>query len=333
MSKKATIDISLDDKDKIFKSGDVVSGKVTISAIQEIKCNKIIVELIWKTHGRGNRDSEVVDRIRDRESKITLTNHSTHTIDFSFNIPNSPLTYHGHYLNIDYYIRVTLDIPWAIDPEESKEILVQAGKIDNYLPFNYSEEQKKPKNKKKFPLIVTIPLGIIVGALLIALLIFASWLFLIIGIVYGIKRAMKWYAERKIGKVSLDCGNKIIYPNSKLKINLNFTPKEKCQINGIYSELKGFESVTSGSGTNSHTYSHDLHKEKVTLVSNYSCIRGNQLNFSHEIQIPDIQAYSFESSSNRIKWELKVHIDIPGCPDWRETIQLSMYPSLPNDGR
>lgn len=330
MSKKATIDISLEDQDKVYKAGDTVSGRVTISAMEEIKCNKIIVELVWITHGRGNRDSRIVDKVRDRGSKITLRNHSTHTVDFSFNIPSSPITYHGHYLNIDYYVRVTLDIPWAIDLEEKKEILVQPGNMDNYIPFNYREEQKKPGNKSKLPLIVTIPLGIIVCAMLIALLIFASWIILIIGIIYGVKKAMKWYAERKIGKVMVDCGDKIIYPNTNLNLNINFTPKETCQINGIYAELKGWESVTSGSGTNSHTYTNELHKEKLTVVSNYSCHRGNPMNFSHEINIPDVQAWSFESSSNRVKWELKVHIDIPGCPDWREKYELAMYPQKNN---
>jgi hypothetical protein len=317
MSDKASIDIQFDGNGTNYKAGDRISGLVNITAREKLSCKKIIVELLWMTHGRGNTDQQVIDKIED--PKVDISPHSYHSVKFNFTIPKTPVTYHGTLLNIDYYIRVKLDIPWAFDPVKSREILVLPGDPKDYKPYDYMNREFNPKVIQINSRVLTA-IFIILGAIFI----FAFWwLAIIFGLFFLIKFLMKAYAEKQLGKVIIESGNGLIVPGSKLILNIRFIPKTTIILNGIHAELNGSESVTSGSGKNAKNHTQDLFKQKFDFNSDLSCHAGIEKNFTQEIQIPDIKAWSFLASSNKVKWWIDVHIDIPGSPDWKE--QRAVY--------
>ncbi len=83
----------------------------------------------------------------------------------------------------------------------------------------------------------------------------------------------------------------------------------------------------SGTGTNRKSHTHVFHKEKLIIASHFLAPgRGSPVEKKGEFTLPETDAYCFKSSDNEIKWQIKIHVDIPNCPDWRHTYPIHVIP-------
>ena len=114
----ANIQITLQNADMIngmptYEPAGVVQGMVQVMPLQDIKCNHVWIRLEWHTEGRGDTSSKVIEQIDMTQGMLNANMPLSRS--FSFNLPREPWSYAGHYINIIWAIKATIDIPLATD--------------------------------------------------------------------------------------------------------------------------------------------------------------------------------------------------------------------------
>ena len=116
--KRAEVQIELQgehewDGPMIVPPGATISGEVDIMPTQDIKCNHLLIQLKWYTEGKGDLDEQVIDQMDIRQGVLPAGNRISES--FTFNLPDQPWSYSGHYVNVIWAVAVKIDIPLARD--------------------------------------------------------------------------------------------------------------------------------------------------------------------------------------------------------------------------
>ena len=317
---KCDVEIEFDRSSRTFVPGEAVSGKVHVTANKDVASNGVKVEVLWRTHGRGNRAGETLDTISISGEQLPAGHRRSYT--FSFKAPDGPLTYHGRYLNVDQYIRARVDIPWAFDPKAEVEYILlgnPAGEShfsDPGITCTGSSYKASWSGLLFFVVIATIvtfaayPLGAL------------SWLLVVSRL---FKMLRDFLVSRKVGATSFHLDKSHASPGQTVKMTLECSPSGPMQLNTIAATLKAREIVISGSETNRSTHTHTVHDEQFIICE------GAQLNLGPQtlegsITIPETEAWTFQASSNVLKWTLTVRVDISGWPDWVGDTEITVVP-------
>ncbi len=106
-----------------WAAGDTVRGWLRVDLPADSRMRGISIELKWQTEGRGTVDECVVGKVSWVETQLPAS--PPFELPFELHIPaNGPVSYHGNLLSIVWTLRANIDIPWAIDVGESREITV-----------------------------------------------------------------------------------------------------------------------------------------------------------------------------------------------------------------
>jgi hypothetical protein len=318
---RCDLQIVFDRPNRTYRPGEELSGTVHAEVNRDVRCDGLVVEHFWQTHGRGNtatgpKQTQVLFQGDWREGE-------TLSYPFRFTTPDGPPTYHGHYLNVDHYVHVRVDVPWAIDPKLKEEYLLLPGQHEyGNLPPSHD---RQPQGKKQ-----VLKLGLPVGVAMIVaglLLVFPCGLVLIpLGCILLLAALRQSLAEKKIGKVELRLGSLRVAPGDSLPLELRFTPRKSSTLGGITARLAAVEECVSGSGTNRTTHTHKIHEQTFTLAPQGQLTAGRPMEFRTVVPIPQTNAFSFSASDNKLTWTLEVRIDIPMWPDWVEKRTLTVRP-------
>ncbi len=318
---KCDLQIVFDRSDRTYRGGEQVTGEICVTVNRDVNCDGLIIERFWRTHGRGNRDSGGRQKYSPFLGQWCAG--ESYRYPFCFDAPDGPPTYHGRYLNIDHYIGVRVDIPWARDPKAEEEyILLPGPKPYGCRPVARHGRKVVAGLGQFSPMIgaAMIGAGIFLGIPFGIVLIPAGLLVLFIGL-------WRTLAEQKLGKVQVTLGPHAA-PGGRMPICVTFMPKRSSSLNGITARLLGQERCTSGSGTNRTTHTHKLHTSSVTLASQGEVTAGQPIRVDGYVEIPKINAYSFSASNNKIVWEVELRVDIPMWPDWLEKRPITVRPVL-----
>lgn len=324
---KCDIRITFDDNNRQFRGGDIVSGNVHVIVNKDIRCNGIVLTHYWKTHGRGNTDQGPKTTLQLADMAPLQAGEELH-LPFKFQAACWPLTYHGHYINLDHYVHVAVDVPWAIDPKHEEDFVLTAGTA----PPEFSGDRSATVDMNSGAVADAGGCGNtaltgIFGIILLTLgvmFFFLIPIFLIAGACYwGWKKAI----ASRVGDVELDIPHVQVSPGEPWPLRLHFTPKKTFRINGMTVQVTGTESATSGSGTNSTTYRHTLFDETFQLHPGGMLMAGEEFSEDFLINFPETNAWNLNKSDNKIDWSTKVRIDIPRFPDWKKTVPLQVLPS------
>lgn len=326
---KCDIVIRFDRPDRQYRGGDLVRGTVQITVNQDVRCNGITLTHFWKTHGRGNSDRGPIETVMLAEAG-QLTVGTQLQSPFEITAPCQPLSYHGENLNIDHYVKVDVDVPWAFNPKLEEEYLVVPGQpppesnlattkqISSYAQLGDRLRSVPPQTK------------LVSGIILFIVLMFCPFFWLIVPVlaigvaVYLIRRQL---LSRSLGRVTLETPTDQVAPGALWPLTLDFTPPRDLTINGITAQLVGREVCVSGSGTNRRTHTHKLHEQTFSLSESAQLTAGKPVNLQSSIPIPTTTAYTFNiGSDNRIEWEAKIRIDIPRRPDWTKKEIINLVP-------
>ncbi len=248
-------------------------------------------------------------------------------LPFEFQADAWPMTYRGHYINVDHYVKVAVDVPWAIDPKHEEEFILKAGERPAEITGDRSEIVKleakavEVKGLAKGCLIAfLVVLGLALGPVFIFLI-----PFLLVGA--GCYWAWKKAIASRVGNVEFTVRHVVVAPGEQLPVKLNFTPKKSFMINGITAKLIAEESATSGSGTNATTHRHKLHEETQVLMPAGVLQGGMEVAESFSVAIPPLEAWSLKAPSNTVNWRIETRIDIPRFPDWKKKTDLQLVPA------
>jgi hypothetical protein len=331
---KCDITIEFDRADYVYRGGDTVSGTARVVVNKNMTSRGIKFSHFWKTHGRGNTNTgEVQEEMLAQDAQLVAG--ETFSFPFSFESEKEPITYRGNYINIDHYVKIQVDVPWARDPKLEAEYILLPG-VPPRLESDLEEEPEE--GSQSMPWYAWLIVGRLVMFLLTTTLILAliACLPLILPFylpfyIYG-KLKAKAIAKR-LGEVELETAEQTLAPGGTWKTRLRFTPKRDVRINGIRARLKVNEVAISGSGTNQTTHIHSVHDETITIEPEGVLAVGKPFDQVIEVPLPETRvlnngttAYSFHSGSNNINWSTEIRIDLPGIPDWKEEEHFEVIP-------
>lgn len=322
---KCDIRITFDNPDRIYRGGDIVAGEVHVQVNEDIRCSGIVLAHYWKTHGRGNTDRGEKHKIQLAEGVPLQAGEELH-FPFEFVAEIWPLTYHGHYINVDHFVHVAVDVPWAIDPKHEEEYILLPGKRPSEFTGGRGEVVEFEKSATEAKGIAKIILFVIVAIFLVVIAAFAVVLIPVFLIGGGIYWGWKKMIASRVGEVELKMPRLVVGPGEQWPVELSFTPKKTFPVNGITLKIFAQEAATSGSGTNSTTHRHTLYEETHTLHPAGALLAGERFSEQFVIDFPETAAWSIAESDNKIAWSAEIRIDIPRFPDWSKKTELQVIP-------
>lgn len=105
----------------IYPRGARITGTVSIDATQMIKARAVELGLQWQTSGKGDTNrGEASPLIIHQGGELT----GFLTIPFEIDAPLAPLSYHGTLIKINWFLRVRIDRPWALDMKLDVPIVI-----------------------------------------------------------------------------------------------------------------------------------------------------------------------------------------------------------------
>ena len=110
----------------VFRPLDQISGSVQIIPKRDLnKARDTTLELRWYTTGRGDTDAGVIESRVLHQGAISQS--MTLSDSFRFTLPQEPWSFSGHYININWAIRVLIDLPMASDISLTENFLMLPG--------------------------------------------------------------------------------------------------------------------------------------------------------------------------------------------------------------
>jgi hypothetical protein len=333
--------VVVDKPDRTFAVGEKITGAVEVRVNAECACNRLALAWGWRTHGKGNTAMGGGGEIELFRGKWMPGERFSY--EFAIDAPRGPLTYHGNYLNVDWYLTARADIPWALDPKAEEEVLIVAGKGGGALDLG--PEYKPPAAAAKHATAGAgcgIVFGVLFGgvgavALLISLVSLAHSWGAIIGVIVGavftliggliVFAALRnTLAQRKLGPVDARAKPDIVHPGGTVVCQLGFSPQGVVDLARVTATLVGKEEVVSGSGTDRTTHTNQLHGEELTLESARRLSPGEVVTLEGTLHLPPDAPITFAASDNHVTWLVKVHIEITGWPDWKHELPITVLP-------
>ncbi len=322
---KCDLRIVLDRPDRAYCGGEPITGTVHVRVNEAFTSHGLFLETYWRTHGRGNTDTGA------KQTQVLYRGvwqpGQTYSYPFRFPAPDGPPTYHGTYLNIDHYLKVRVDVPWAFDPKLEEEFILLPGPrlYDHRLPL---------LNNPPDPWQFVGRYGLLLGVVLLALglvfvcpfgvvLIPAGCVLAALGLGITLRN---WLVQHRLGTVELHWERLVAAPGASVPFRLRFVPRRSTALNGIRARLIGQERCVSGSGTNKQTHLHTFYDQTVELAREGALTARSPIRLEGAIPIPATAAYSFSSPNNAVLWTVEMRIDIPAWPDWVQKKPVLVVP-------
>ena len=322
---KCDLSLRFDREDRTYAGGETVTGRAVIRVNEDVTCKGIRLTHQWKTHGRGNTDAGPKETIELAPAGPLV---SGETLDFPFSLtsPTHPLTYRGNLINVDHYVMVEVDVPWAFNPKLQEEYILRAGKPPGEFAGTRSAVISLAAKPQKLGPIGTVIVFAVLAVILIMLSAVAMFLLPIILIVVGYFWVRSRALASRLGEVQLTMPHVVVAPGEDWPVRIQFHPRKQFRINGIFLKLLGKESAKSGSGTKSTTHTHPILEHKVEIRPAGMIEADVPVDEKLSIVFPETSAYTLEASDNKIEWTAEVRIDIPRFPDWSKSQTLQVVP-------
>lgn len=322
---KCQIVITFDRPDRVYFGGEKVRGVAKVIVNEDTKGNGIRLTHRWRTHGRGNADSGPEEAILLAPAQQLMAGEQ---MEFPFEVtaPTHPVTYRGHLIFLDHYIRVDVEVPWARNPWAEEEYIVRPGQQPPQMTGSRDQVISLKPPVPEAGMAGKIVLWLVAIVLLGFVAAFAFFLLPVIAAVALYFWLRKLAVAARTGNVQVSMPHRIVAPAEPWPVSIHFTPRKSFQVNGIFVQIVGKESATSGSGSNKTTTTHELFSERYVLREAGFLMADATVDEKLVIPFPDTRAFSLEQSDNTIKWTAEVRIDIPRYPDWVTTESLQVVP-------
>ena len=316
-------------KDKYFPN-EIITARVSSDALPFDLSSGLNFELLYRGHGSGNTKAVLVERKKVFKVLVDAEARSEYRVEFV--VPESPLTYHGKVLNIDWYIKAVGERSSLGKKTISKVDFIVLPLPREHLPDGIESIQsidgeitKSSKSSLVTLFVFTLPFVILFFAALYGsltegpiLLFFAAIALLIasvnISTMYATVQNSR--STQNIGTVELVLDRESYFPGMTLRGRLRFTPAKKLHINAITISILGRELVSRGFVTSPTTHSHELLNETVLLVPPFNPSPKEEVEFPFNIVLPIEPYYSHAMSDNYLRWEIITHIDVLGGSDF-----------------
>lgn len=331
--------IELEDAGGMYRGGDIVRGVIVVEASARVRCDGLRVGIGWRVHGRGNRHVQM-----EQEADLFTGEwyeRERHRYPFSFTLPDSPVSYRGNVLNIDWFVWTRADIPWRFDPKAERELVVKrAGpvtlrgatvsglSIDDLPPQALQVMQALPALQTGGKAVLgcggvlvgtvftLIGLGFAIGEGAIEPLLLAAFGMAAVGfggraVYQGVRKLM---AAQRFSAIQIEPRGTFT-PGEPGEVTVTLTTKSRVQLVNVRLMLICQERATSGSGTNTHTHTHDVVVLTEPIFGTGAVPAGQTRTASVSFTAPEDVMHSFSAPNNRIQWLARLDIQMGGSPE------------------
>lgn len=333
-----SVQIEVDNQSTTLSADDTIEGRVVIYVSDDVTCNGLVLTMGWETHGRGNHDGASAHQVTLFAGEWNAD--ETYEYEFELKLPPGPFTYRGEYLNVDWKLEATADIPWAFDPSDTYEFNLEPGRASDVFVGTEPPDAHLDDQSDDDSTVSLFALGfgiafIAMGGLLAALFalegstygMLVGALFAGLGI-WGTFYSLKnYFAEKKLGDVDVDVSTHRVSPGETISGEVTLRPREKVSLNEVLVTLHALEKVISGHGTDRSTYTHSVHVAQfIEDDSAETDLTTGRTSFPFSFTIPEDAPYTFIASDNELIWRLEYHIDVPSWPDWEYQEKIVVTP-------
>ncbi|HPB94319.1 MAG TPA: hypothetical protein PLJ27_08660 [Polyangiaceae bacterium] len=144
----STYDMSivLDRSPPVYSPGERISGTIVVVANESCRCDDLAVDLYWKTSGRGNSDTEVVEQ--ETLGAFEWQEGESYRYAFSFSAPPGPVSYQGTIIHVEWFVETRVDMPWRkLSANACETITLQPSTVER----DTSATQRKQPYPSAFP--------------------------------------------------------------------------------------------------------------------------------------------------------------------------------------
>ena len=152
-------------------------------------------------------------------------------------------------------------------------------------------------------------------------------LFPTVGLVAIAAGIYPWIAWLKVTRPEIIIDKTTVGVGDTFTVSFSQNFKGSSEVRGIQLTLVMRETAHHGSGKNSHTYQHEVTIDQQDHPGQ-TFEAGETLAFTQPISIPKSGMHTFHAMNNSIDWRLKVKVDIAGWPDYQDSFELAVQPSL-----
>jgi len=318
---KCDIRIEMDSVD--FNMGGSVSGIVHVEVNRECECKSLMLDKYWVVRRKG------LDLLPGKNKTVEhclfkgIWQPGTYLYLFEFKLDDGPLSYDGKYFNINWFVELRADIPWALDPEDKKAFTVRRRSKSDYKALkDIRDSQQHIIEDKAEPLppfmrytisaifFSGIIAGLISGKMFITLVAFGAAAYLYF------KDNKKNLIKQSRGSLRYELNTKVLIPGDQLRLTLSFTPGSdtEIKINMPVVRFFGDEILTVKTGVNSNrprhrSYFNYLHDDEKNLELKHIPGKAGELRASTVFKVPLDAAPSFNAFNKDINWALKVLVN------------------------
>ncbi|MBI5209412.1 MAG: hypothetical protein HY927_05495 [Elusimicrobia bacterium] len=341
---RCDLTIEFDQGKRSFAPGDAIRGLIRVRVEADADCKALKLACAWRTHGKGNVDKGLVQETVLYEG--TWQAGEDRVYPFSIAVPRGPATYHGHLVNVDWYLGVRADIPWAIDPKAEEEILVswpEGERSPDLGPAFSAPAARRPINEAHAFVVakVLLLLGLVGGGGLLweayrslggknvsgAVqygIMGLSLAGVSLGVAYLLARNV--LAQRTLGPVRFEVPRQYARRGEQFAASLGFNPVAPADMTKAVLKLKCKEEAVSGGGTNATTHTHPLGEWVLAEEPRRDLAPGMGVSLAGRVLIPADAAATFASSDNRVIWSVEAEIRLAGKPDWKKEVRIAVLP-------
>jgi hypothetical protein len=354
--------IIFDRDDRLYRFGEVISGRVVLEADHDTAYSEVWITYQWRTHGRGNRDNGGEEKLTLAAKKTSLRAGERKEFPFHFIAPNGPVTYHGHLLNVDWYLTARARLSPYGHCKSEEDFLLQAGErtgavilgnkeiprneLPAYstggLPVSHGLLEVKANSAQSAGLGSKV--GPWLGGLLLLLFVFISkslleesfdWnpflafivpivtLILVAGVIQGLF-ANAYRRKLKIGEVWVKPAS--VYGGSEVYCHVDFIVKRLVHLGSIKASISIRERITRTAGTTTEVELHTMDEKTCTRLFNEDLLEGRWIAFDCALPIASDAPATFSSNNNVLEWIVVMKAELKGWPAWQKSFPITVLP-------
>ena len=313
-------------------TGESVEGHVVVVVDEDVRANHVEIELGWITHGRGNRVSRTVEKMRIEGGAWSAGR--TLRLPFRFSVPApGPVTHRGTLINLDWQVKARVDLPWALDPKASEDFVVVAGPQAMPLLESDSVVTGGPPSKVAAGCITAfcVPFVLTGGGALLGGVVTLNPFVALFGLIFlGVPSVLLFVvwrgvlAHSAVGNVILQLMTDQAKGGDDVTFALELPERVAPKIVSVTAKLEGGESAVSGSGTRRTTHTDTFYTSDVALTKGAGATGPR---YEGRVRLPDGAKTTLRLSDNTVIWQVKVAASIDGQADPSWAREIVVVPS------
>lgn len=333
--------LSLEVKRRELRPGEAIDATLVMRADRDVRADAVSVVLGWRTHGKGNRDSDSAETVE--LGPVELTAGTEHRTPIRLSAPNGPVSYRGTLVNVDWYLTARADVPWALDPKTATELVLLPAPLEEVPGDGYRTPPTLRAQRHVLGTGVPQKSGqqnvAIAGFMFMVCAIFLvsslqgggstlGVLFaLTVALVFGWRALKPKVARARTGEVEIGVHPNETRAGGRLQVEVRLRPPRALTLNAVRARLLCQEIAVSGSGTRKTTHSHTVSSQVLELSKRRRVSAGETVALAGSITVPEDAPPSFEAPDNKVRWTVTTELDIEGWPDLEDEQVLTVFPS------